>query len=401
MKIKSNITDKASRLEYINIFLLIVCSGSLINLILFRYTMILFLFISIYHKWKCRGIKKNQSRPLLFILLSLIVITTIIHGTSGNTIIALFINIIGAYATISSYSLNKFKRIYLNVTFFLCLTSIFIYIGSHAYLLPISQCKMENVTIMYSFFHTIGWNGMLFNRIAGIFTVPGAYQFCLNFALVLFLEDIKTLHLKKNEIYKIGTIIFTIILCGSTIGYLVLITIIIYTISRLKIKYKAISLPLIALIAFWGIKGLVLSDNISGKFSQEGEGSSLMMRQADNIALLQMISDSPILGNGIKSNIYNKKSEKYGNNTSSNGVLAAIASIGIGWLIFYIIYCYKASKKMYRDVSPIIIIGITLLIQTNENFSFMPFIFIFLFQFNSYENKVLNHHDLLQQPTRN
>lgn len=147
---------------------------------------------------------------------------------------------------------------------------------------------------------------MLFNRIAGIFTEPGAYQFCLNFALVLFLEDIKTLHLKKNEIYKIGTIIFTIILCGSTIGYLVLITIIIYTISRLKIKYKAISLPLIALIAFWGIKGLVLSDNISGKFSQEGEGSSLMMRQADNIALLQMISDSPILGNGIKSNIYNK-----------------------------------------------------------------------------------------------
>lgn len=397
MKTESNITDKDSCLEYINIFLLIACSGSLINLILFRYTMTLFLCVSIYHKWKFKDNKKNQSRPLVFILFALIITTTIIHGSSGNTIITLFINIVGAYATISSYSLKKFKRIYLNITFFLCITSILIYIGSHAHFLPISQYKTENITIMYSFLHTTGWDGTLFDRIAGIFTEPGAYQFCLNFTLVLFLEDIRNLTLKKNEIYKIAITILTIILCGSTVGYLVLITIIIYTTTRLKIKYKPFFLPLIALIAFWGIKGLILSDNISGKFSQEGEGSSLMMRQADNIALLQMISDSPILGNGINSHTYNKKSEEYGNNTSSNGVLAAIASIGIGWLIFYIIYCYKASKKMYKKVSPMIIIGITLLIQTNENFSLMPFIFIFLFQFNNYENQILNHHDLLQQ----
>lgn len=381
----SNIRKRDTWLEYTNIFLLIVCSGSIINLVLFRYTMPLFFCISIYHKWKCRTANTNHSRSLLFILLILITITTIEHGSSGNTIITLFVNIVASYATISSYSLNRFKRIYLNIIFFLCITSIFIYIGSHAHILPISLYKAEHVSIMYSFFHTIGWNGMLFNRIAGIFTEPGAFQFCLNIALVLFLEEIRNLSLKKHEVFKIGIIVLTIILCGSTVGYLVLIAIIIYIITRLKIRNKPISLLFIILIAFWGIKGLVSSENIYGKFNQDGEGSSLIMRQADNIALLQMISDSPIIGNGINSDTYNSKSEEYGNNTSSNGVLAAIASIGIGWLILYIIYCYKASKKIYNEVSPWIIICITLLIQTNENFSFMPFIYIFLYQFNSYE----------------
>ena len=234
-------------------------------------------------------------------------------------------------------------------------------------------------------FHTIEWNNEPLGRNAGLFSEPGCFQYCLNYCLLLYIDDIINKEIDKKNLMKLLVVVIAIVTCASTTGYLVLMALSVYILyrrrSRSILKLMFIIIPVFSAILYF----LFISDTVQGKLNDE-TNPSVIMRTADAIATAQMISDHPFIGNGgVETDKYKKKVIGYGALTAdhgaSNGVLVGMAVLGVGWLFLYCSFCYKASRKLFKDIPPIIIVLLTLLIHTNEYFIFSPIVYIFIFPY--------------------
>ncbi len=373
--------------KYVAVILLIICSNSLIFFVHHGFFLIGGLIFALLFKIVSKSSFINDSFKLFIAYSSLIIITTIFHGSIGNAFIHYIVNALFAYLIISSLNYLDFKKIYLDVVFVLCISSIVVFFSFRFLHLKASLYEVGESTVAYAvFYHCVGWTHETFDRIAGLFTEPGAYQFILNFALILHLDDFLCGYIKKNQYFKLFTIIVTLLLVGSTTGYIVLCFLMMYVIVNKKIKSKILYVFFV-LMGIFIVIFLLRSEYVVEKLSENGVyRSSFLLRQMDNIALINMIMDEPLIGNGINSSQYISKSITYSNNTSSNGVLAAMAMVGVMWLILYFYYGKKACKKMCHKTHWLFFVLISLLVQTNENFSFCPIIYIFLYSYSSYEH---------------
>lgn len=376
-------------LSYIAVFLLIaVTKGSIPYT--FHPKAWWLVFVSVAFGVRLNSSKLKWHSSLLYLLLiSFMMIFTSIYNDSFDTDFIQFILYgIFSFIIIGSFTLDTFKHYFLNVVFGISILSIVIFITSFYTHLPLKYMENEYVSIGYYMFQAIEWNNEPLNRNTGIFTEPGCFQYCLNYALLLYLDDIVNHNIGKLTRFKLLVVVITLITCASTAGYIVLMLIILYVVYKVYekniFKLVFIGIPL----GILSIGALYSSEMVSEKLDEDNKDISVIMRTADAFAMMEMISDHPFVGNGgIGTKKYQSRVVGYGAMTAgtgaSNGVLVAMAVLGLLWLPLYCYYCGKACKRMFSTAPAWFVVILTLLIHSNEYFIFSPIIYIFIFPYKT------------------
>ena len=372
-------------MAYSAVLFMIINTGSLIRSYAPRDCLLIYVGITLLLKFRI-GNTPNTSIHYLTCLGILMGLTCLYNNTYTNTYISFLLLGISSYWLISSISYTTFKRIFLNVVFSLSVISLIVFFLSQTIHLPLIQKSGDALDIGHFLFHTITWNGNPLNRNAGIYTEPGGFQYCLNYALLLYIEDVVTRRLNRETMLKLLIIIFTVISCASTTAYIVLMFILAYVVFAMRMKYKVFLFPLLLFTGGLIVYSLYTSDIVKEKLSGKNENISTVMRTADAKAALQMIKESPVFGNGsVDTNKYRRKIINHGALTgehgASNGILVPMAVFGIPWLLVFIYFSSKACKRLYSKVPWPYILFLISLIHTNEYFIFLPITYIYVFQF--------------------
>lgn len=392
--------SKETILRYISILLMIINTGSLIRSYAPRDTLLFYIGCCFILKIISRPPRNTSFYYIIYIAI-LMLITTIHNENLDNTFFTYILLGISTYWLIGSMEASTFKKIFLNITSFLSIISLLIFAISQFTNLPLEYKISENLVIGHFMYHTIEWNYSPLNRNAGIYTEPGGFQYCLNYTLLLFVEDIVCNNINKRIAFKLSLIVVTLITCNSTTGYLVLMLIITYIIFSIKSKYKILLFPIMLIIGGFLIFYLYNSETIKGKLSTKNENTSLIMRTADAEATIRMIKDNPILGNGgTSTKEYQRKVVNYGALTgthgATNGILVPMAVLGIMWIFIFFYFSIKSCKRLYKRVPWWFIFILFLLVNTNEYFTFYPLTYIFIFKFKNYCQKRISNTQYLR-----
>ena len=383
---------------YIAIFLLFVVAGGSLPFMFyprfFLFSFFVFSFLTrITSRVKLRW--TSQYNYLLWLLFFMIISSLYNNSYDQHYKRILFVGFV-SYVLLGSFTLPRFKHLYLDVVTIFCVVSLVIFSASLIVPLPLRYNYGDNVATGYFLFHAIEWNNHPLLRNASIYNEPGCFQYFLNYILLLHIEDLLQHRLKTNAIVKLVIVVIALLTCASTTGYFVLIAIITYILLNMKIKNKLVYFFFICPIAIFTFWNLYNSDSIKGKFETDNENTSFVMRAADAYAMIQMISDHPIIGNGgVSTSTYIKRVQGYGaltpDSAPTNGILVGVASMGFFWLFIFFFYSLKAIKKMFFYVPHWLVLILILLIHSNEHYIFFPITYVFLAFYHH------NHNDNIPQ----
>lgn len=375
--------------QYMMIFLLLAISGGQFFYIFNGKYFVSAFFISsiIYHLYQNKRFKYSQSITFLFWSVSYLLIhyffITPVHV--GNTFLPQLLLLIGSYFFYTSFTYERFKRMYLNTVTVMAVVSIALFfVVESGFVTPEYQTKGNSEALMFMF-HKMGGEGRsLFGRLAGIYWEPGAYQIILNMGLLLYINELINNKISKSQIRKFIIIIIALLLTQSTAGYMMLGLIGGYwTFRKLLVKGFSIKSIFITLIGIIVITILYNSSVVQDKLAQQDkEGTSYEIRRADNIALMIMIYEKPLFGYGQDSVEFERLSNALDNKSSSNGILSLLATLGIIYFYIYLRFLIKGLNRTYlikRDV--ILIFVLFLFLNAFEVFWYFPLAFIFHFDF--------------------
>ena len=377
---------KYNYIDYLMMFLFLAVSGGQYFCIFYgRFFIPIFLLLSLYYHFRrYHGIKYFTS--LWYILIgcsySTIHYLLIYPDHEKNTFIPSILMLIAAYLFLSSLTLSRFRRLYLNTVSVMAAISIFIFLIVEGGLVSPSVYSKGGLTSVMFLFHHMG-NPSLFGRLAGIYWEPGAYQIVLNMVFILYSDVIIKREIGKSLRIKFLIILIAVLLTKSTAGYLMILALLSYWGGGILMKHfslqKIIMVVSVGVAASWFIYN---SDAVQKKISQRELGyanSSYTIREADNMAMLKMISERPIEGFGIDSKDFIYRGTRLGSRTYSNGVLLMIVCLGIPFFIFYLFFIIMGIKRLYPNNSFLLILFLFLFINSFEVFWFYPVAFILHF----------------------
>lgn len=382
MRVRSINTIFNRALPYIMMVLFLAVSGGEYFYIMHGKIFVsLFLLLSVcYHCWKFGKIRLNKSFPFfaITILYFLVHYYVIYPVHTVSTFLPRLLLLIGTYFFLSSFQFGQFKKYYLDTVSVMAVISIIIYALVETGFVQPSLIQHNNQKIMMFLCHTVGWSD-LFGRLAGIFWEPGAYQIVLNLVLLLYIKELSDFALSKKQIIKLAIVVVAILLTQSTAGYICLALLASYFGIRQMIS-KGISFKSVALIgcvalgAFYLLTSSVLQD----KLAQEGAaGSSYEVRLADNLAMIQMIKEKPLLGFGLDSAAKDQRSYELDNLTSSNGILAILSTYGILYFLFYVVFLFKGLRHHYSRMETVIVFMLFLILNLFEVYWYFPLAYVF------------------------
>lgn len=124
-------------------------------------------------------------------------------------------------------------------------------------------------------------------------TTLGAMLCC---TLIFFVTSLKNISWKRSRIWMVGgALAILLILCGSRTAQVVsLFGIALFLLQKANLKIKIVTAIITLIVAIFSIQMVIQ------KFSVEGEGSSLSLRQEQLLFSYLHFSKSPIFGNGIR-----------------------------------------------------------------------------------------------------
>lgn len=351
-----------------------------------------FLFVSFFfflHSKKENKLEVSGSSLYILIFIFVILLNVFIFNpnVTTNKWQGEIVGALGAYFFYSSFSFRKFKIILLDILSFITLLSIIVFLADSIGILPfVRQVQIHNVNYIMFFIFNLGWETP-FGRMASIWHEPGACQIFLNMVILLYLDEIKQGRLSSAQWKKIIIIVLGVLCTQSTSGYLVLMLMSFYLlypwIKKMRIYYKT----LLIVIYLFSFAFLLTSDVVRGKLEQDiEETTSLGVRARDNIACVEMAITRPFTGYGINTIEYSKQSYNLDNLTSSNGLLATCASLGIWWLCLYVYFMIKALKKMPLQIPISFSVLIILLLESNESYIDLPISYWYIVRFLDYKN---------------
>lgn len=300
------------------------------------------------------------------------------HSESANQFYTIILMLIGTYWFFSNITFKRFKILYLDICTFLAAISIIVYILVHLGIAPITIVKDS----LFSFLHCVGWIDVS-ERLFGIYWEPGVYQIVLNVALFMYLNELANLSLNKKQKVKLIIIIITLLLTRSTAGYLnlaILVGLIIFRSN--KIRSNIFILIMTSFLACLAIFYLYNSPVVQKKFEQKDkEGTSYEVRLADNIGMLIMTSEKPLIGYGLSSKDYEQRADELGNLTSSNGILAISAMFGLPFLFIYLYFMTKGVKRIIKGFVAYLCLPLIILFHCTEVYFYFPIALIFILNF--------------------
>lgn len=384
---------KYTKEEYFLILLSLLSSGSIIWFYVlspaishaFFFIVCLYIFIR-----KKRKFKFYKSFPIIFSILILINITFINTNLVNRTGVGTIVAALASYLFFQLFDFYRFRYLYLKILGNLTLISIIVFLLTEAEILPLYIYTDGEGTAhsMFLIFH-IGWPAY-FHRLASIWHEPGACMIPLNIAFLLYIPELKSRNLNRNEVVYLIIIAIGILCTQSTTGYLAFILILGYCV--LKCSFLSFGKKLLLTIFCSGIIITIYSsDVIQKKLNQDEDGmNSKGIRMRDNLACLEMATDNPFTGVGFGTKEFITTSNKLDNLSNSNGVLLIAAYMGIIFVFIYSTYAYKYVHIWNNSkTDTLFIVFIFLILESNEAFVEFPVSFIFLAKFYSY-NKLID-----------
>ena len=342
------------------------------------------------------AISKNK---LIILLMSLAVISTLIVNDRADNSFSYFITFpLGMILALPYLEFRTFRAALLKSLSVLLALSLIVYLGNNLHLLPTKEYFFNEPRKVCMFFFSI-WGekelGFLpFYRFCSIYWEPGMCQIVIMFIMILFTDVIR--RNVFNYIFllrKFGLLILSIILTGSTMGYLVLTIyyscLVIF--NPFVFKYKL-------LIPVFGILGVSIfflvfsySSIVQDKIGDDAydTNKSTVTRLNDNIACLNVAINNPFFGLGVKSKNLEKELSSEGNVTSSNGWLYTAAQIGFFYFFLLLLKIYGNLKKMGLGIPTLLPFILLLMSQSNEAMTYFPYMWIYACTFISYDNNIV------------
>lgn len=335
-----------------------------------------------------KNIFNNSSLYYLISFLILAIVNFCFHFPfENNMLIGSIVEIIAAFLIISQLEFLKFKKVWLNLITLIALYSIIIYLLVFLDLIGVqSIITKDNKQFIMSYGTVFGWI-VKSVRLSGFYHEPGAFQIYLNFTLLFYIQDMYSFSLNKNQFFKLFIVVIALLLTQSTMGYIVfaLIIGIVFLKSKFAQSKRIITIPIVIFVLAIFFFKIASSDVVMNKFSGDQTSVSLMTRSSDNFAMLQMIKESPLVGYGVGSEAYMKRSVNYGNATSSNGWLSFSAGFGLPWFLLFLIGTYKAVSRMDLGIPVLLSLFIILLLHANENYTHFVSAYVFILMFHKYD----------------
>lgn len=301
-----------------------------------------------------------------------VVSTTIVYSLFSVSMCMLF----------SSISYDVFREVLIKIVFVMAVVSITLEILVEANVVYPNLVKVGELPKYTYLFHVFGNEAGVWNRMAGIYWEPGAYQIVLCTTLFFLIDGIHSFKdVKVNEWMVIVTLVVAVVLTRSTAGYFVLmILLVLLSIKYLKnTKYRYVMIIPVVSSVLIGAWFLFNSEAVASKLDQEGkEGTSYMIRYNDNMAMLQMIGERPILGYGLGEQ-FNRRSNHLGNETSSNGILKMTSNFGFVYLLVVLVSVWLCAKQFTTPKIWVLLFFLT--INSFEVFFCYPLMGSFLFLF--------------------
>ena len=357
--------------------------------------MILYAFASwIYMKQTTNSNFLKDDNLTIFVLFTVwITIDTLFlnHFSNNNLFLQFIFFAFGTACLCSSCDFYTFRNKILKVLSVIMLCSIIVQIG-HDYigLFPHRLVTMRGFPRYMSayFFQTI-W-GVGNNRMSSIYWEPGQCQIVITYVLCLFLDELRNISNIRNWLKKFAIPIIALLCTKSSMGYIVLCLLIIYIFifSDIVRKHKSL-IPLSLIMGFLMALYLFRGDVIQDKLAQRDatERNSFTIRLADNLAMIEVSKEKPIIGFGIGSEIAEDHLSINGDSTSSNGWLKTAVWLGYPFVLWLIFLMYRGIRRIERSkMISVIILFILFLSQCNESAIYYPYIYMYIFVFKSYPN---------------
>lgn len=302
-------------------------------------------------------------------------------------------NLMFSFVIICRYPFYIFKRICLNILTVLAIFSLIVFGGVEMELFTpqiVSRSGEEGQYLEF-FFHCVGWD-YLFHRNAGLFHEPGAYQYFLNFAFILFIPEIKEGMLNRKEKWQMLVIVVTLLTTLSTMAYIAFLGIasLVIFFSKYGKMHKGFY-PIAMLLIFGLCIMMINSPVVARKIAANDAGEehiSKVTRTRDLITQFEMTLEQPIWGYGIATRNFEKRN--YGNAGGCIGLVNNSASLGLLWLVIFLCFAYRGIKRMQLGVPTILVLLIFILIECNENFVDLPITYLFILNFLNYQRINVN-----------
>ena len=381
--------SKSDFWDYFAVLMILLASKSSYSLLAPLLFLVLFLASAfVYHECKQNTFKFNDSILFLVLLYCLYFFNAILYGSVRITFFAFSL---GSFLIISNISLKSFREKYFNIAFSLSVLSLITYVAMTTHLIsPVSVDINQDAPLWhyygFNFVSPSNWSYM--HRNSGIYHEPGSFQMVLNFALLFALTAENQLRQISHYRLKFLVILAAIFFTKSTNAYIGTTLILIYVFREKILEKKILLIPLF-LVLLGMIYYVVTSDVIVGKFSAYNTASgSAYIRVNDNIACLKMFLDHPFIGVGV-GDFFQSLSNKYGNTTSSNGILAELARLGIFWGILYFMFFIKGVKKLCKGNRLFIIFFsiVSVILFSNEDMMGYPIAYFMIFPFKNCDGK--------------
>lgn len=373
--------------DYVAMLVILIASGTQF---FYRFhgtiTLLIFLIYSIYYYYhkKTSGCKKARTFIYIYVLYILAnwFIINPNHVESLNRVIPYIVFAIGSYMMLCKMDSYTIVNSLYQIVTYISIVSIIVFMLNEISILSPISINYKGDNYLMSYLHTIGWS-VPFHRLAGLWWEPGAYQIVLNMTLFLKISQLdrfSELFAKKN-ITGLMVILIASMMTLSTTGYMTIAAISVYIFFKFN-RFPLLKQLLVFIVCsplYLGVFYLLyFSQPVQDKLiqSQSTSKSSYTVRYADNMAMIQMISERPIYGYGLGTQEYKLRSIQLDNQTSSNGDLFFMTIFGIPFYLFVLWQCGRMAKA-YKVPQWIFIIFFILL-NIGECFLYYPLVFLFL-----------------------
>lgn len=232
-----------------------------------------------------------------------------------------------------------------------------------------------------SWFHTWGWT-YIFNRNAGPFWEPGAFQGYLSLAILFLLKSDNL----KRHYAELILLAITIVSTMSTTGYLILGVLSFYFIildSRQTIKKSRtpiaiiVKIFLIFVLAIILLQTLFTSSTVVSKFTTSNESYNYRLLHITKSFTIMM--EKPMFGYGIMSNSLVDAWKIFGIPSNSVGIFAILQYFGLTIGGIYILLNLWAVLRVYNSLNKIVVIVVFMILHSTEALLTYPVYFSFIF----------------------
>lgn len=278
---------------------------------------------------------------------------------------------------------GTFQDYYVGIMAVICGISLACYWIQLTNTLLVLQLADSNLVTDYmiSWYHTWGWT-YIFNRNAGPFWEPGAFQGYIVLAILFVLNKRRI----SKSIPILALLTVTLLTTRSTTGYFLFAILSVYFLliylreSIKKAKSKALVVICFAclfILVLLGVYYLLNSTVVTSKFLNTN--ASYSRRILDIMTSGEIIIRRPFLGYGIMGKKLYSAWNSYGITGNSSGLLASLQFFGIVPGMLYLFLEFRGFCKTFNGLNRIFTLCVIVILFMTESLVMYPVYLMFIF----------------------